>query len=181
MPKLDEKKEAFAKALAIGTTLREAAKRSGYAHTETNKGYLSRLSRKPEIATRIDEIRRDRAIAFAESDAGEVFHSGASLAELGLTQGWCISCFREIYERSREAGNFSVSNAALANIQKAIEAEQNTELTGIDGAPEGATKIGIKETVLLLSGLRDLMSPPEVEAGTPTETKVNLLRHRHDK
>ncbi|MEP0191969.1 MAG: hypothetical protein ABJE00_16345, partial [Erythrobacter sp.] len=106
MPKLDPKPEAFAQALALNTTLREAGRRAGYSHGETNKGYLSRLSKKPEIATRIEEIKRDRAIAFHESEAGEAFHSGASLAELGFTEEWITEQYLKVHAAAMEAGSF---------------------------------------------------------------------------
>ena len=104
-----------------------------------------------------------------------------SLAEMGLTMTWVTEQFQNVYDKALKAGNFSAANSSIQNLQRILEAEQ---LEQGDAAVEvGADKISVKDTLALLSDMKDLFAdaPAEVTgSGTISETKVNTIRHRHD-
>ena len=168
----------------MGTTLREAARRSGYAHGQTNKGFLSRLSKKPEIAARIEEIKRDRAIAFHESGAGERFHSGASLKDLGLTEDWVLQAYLAIHAAAMEAGSYPSANVAMKGVEALIRKRDEALANGGGGpAQVEDQKIEPAALILFLKDLRGVLGAPEdtVAHEGPSDSRARLLRHRHDK
>lgn len=169
MPKLEnEKHDEFARLLAQGLKQGEAYEKAGYS---ANKGAASRLAGSPKIQDRVEEYRKEIAQKVQTAMTVVSEENWKSLADMGLTMEWVATQFKEVYEQSLTAGSFSASNTALQSIQKLIELERS-------GKPEAdaeeEAKYSVKDTLDLLSGMKDLLSAapapvpvPEMKDVTP--------------
>lgn len=171
MPKLENPKhDEFARLLAQGVKQGEAYMKAGYSE---NKGAASRLASSPKIQDRVEEYKKEIAHKVQTAMTVVSEENWQSLADMGLTMEWVALQFQTIYSQSLQAGSFSAANTAVQNIQKLIELERN-------GASEEDknedSKISVKDTLSLLSGMKDLLSaapepdaPPDMIDVTPKE------------
>lgn len=177
MPKLpDHRHELYAQALAINCSQQTAAKRAGFTAGSTNKAFLSRLANRRDVKERVAELKKETC---QRIHVTMTLPSGQnSLAEMGLTMDWVTEQFQNIYDQALKAGNFSAANASVQHLQRILEAEQLER-----GEEAGADKISVKDTLALLSNMKDLFADAPTEgngSGTISEAKVNTIRHRHD-
>lgn len=180
MPKLDTRYEKFAQALARHASLRTAAKEAGFTSSDSNKSFLSKLSRRADVAARTEEIKRDRAIAFAESGPGQVLNSGTSMAEL-FTEEWITEQYLKIHAAAMEAGSFPAANVAMKNVEAQIRKRDEALENGEDQREKAEDqKIKTSDLIKFLGDMRAAMGATEVESGAPSESKAKLLRHRYD-
>jgi len=182
MPKLPDKRhEAYAQALAINCSQQTAAKRAGFTAGATNKAFLSRLANRKDVKERVEALKKETSQKIQAVMTVSPAQETGSLAEMGLTMDWVTEQFQNVYDKALKAGNFSAANASVQHLQKILETEQAEQ--GDAAVEAGADKISVKDTLALLSDLREIITPPEdaAETGGVPATKVRLLRHRHDK
>lgn len=160
----NEKHEEFARLLAKGVRQGEAYIKAGYSD---NKGAASRLANRPLVSARVKELRAEN---FAQMQANAEVLEGADLSEMGLTMDWCARQYKVIFDKALEAGNFSAANAAVQNIQKLVRASEAEVDEPVVAREE---KISVKDTLALLSGLRELFNED-------VHTRQAVMIDRHD-
>ncbi|QJA43008.1 hypothetical protein [Phaeobacter phage MD18] len=162
MPKLENAKhDEFARLLAQGVKQGEAYVKAGYSE---NKGAASKLASSPKIQDRVEEYRKEIAQKVQTAMTVVSEENWQSLADMGLTLEWVAKQFETIYEQSIQAGSFSAANTAVQNIQKLIEMERNGSN---EEAKSEESKISVKDTLALLSGMKDVLSATPDNDATP--------------
>ncbi len=112
------KHEAFAYALAKGMSKQDAYVYAGYNDSPAS---ATRLSQKPEVVKRVNELREEMLAAATAIIEAPTEENALALAAHGLTLDWCVEQFKDIADKAKSAGQFAPANAAIKNIQSIIE------------------------------------------------------------
>lgn len=119
MPQLSNPKhDAFAYALAKGMSKADAYVHAGYNDSPPS---ATRLSQKPEVVQRVNELREEMMGAARALIEAPTEENALALSAHGLTLEWCMEQFQDIAEKAKSAGQFAPANAAIKNIQGIIE------------------------------------------------------------
>jgi hypothetical protein len=141
MPQLpNPKHDAFAYALAKGMSKVDAYVHAGYNDSPPS---ATRLSQKPEVVQRVQEIRAEMmgaAKALIEVPSEE---NAVALKDMGLTLDWCIEQYKDIADKAKDAGQFAPANAAIKNIQGIIEIKTSKDKG--EGADSEETRFSLTE------------------------------------
>ena len=121
MPQLpNPKHDAFAYALAKGMSKVDAYVHAGYNDSPPS---ATRLSQKPEVVQRVQEIRAEMmgaAKALIEVPSEE---NAVALKDMGLTLDWCIEQYKDIADKAKDAGQF----APLTQLSKTFKASSKSK------------------------------------------------------
>lgn len=163
MPKLaNPKHEAFAYQVAKGMGMADSYVHAGYKDSGPS---ATRLSKQPDVAARIEELREDfrsKAKAIADVPSEE---NAVALVNAGLSLDWCINEFKDIAEKAKSAGQFAPANQAVKNIQSILEIKSAKDP---DNATEEKKKYSLDE-IGDVAGLLAKISPdqPKIIDVTP--------------
>lgn len=173
MPQLpNPKHDAFAYALAKGMSKVDAYVHAGYNDSPPS---ATRLSQKPEVVQRVQEIRAEMmgaAKALIEVPSEE---NAVALKDMGLTLDWCIEQYKDIADKAKDAGQFAPANAAIKNIQGIIEIK--TSKDGGGDADEDEPRIKLSDATAFAKALAELRNAgadegPTIIDVTPTPITV---------
>ena len=149
MELVNEKHEAFAKALASGTLQGKAYTDVGYNH---NPSAASRLANDPKVQKRVRALKKEISTEMALVMKAPTEEGFNNLSDLGLSKRWVALAYKTIYTDATAAGQYAPANAALGAIQKMLDVEDNK-------LPEGVSnedKISVKDTLALLTKMDDI-------------------------
>lgn len=162
MPKLpNDKHDMFAHGLAKGMSKADAYVHAGYNDSPPS---ATRLSQKPEVVQRVQEIRQDMMAAAKELIALPTEENAIAFAATGMTLEWCMEEFKDIAEKAKAAGQFAPANAAVKNIQGIIEMKTAKE-NGKDSDSD-EPRIKLSDATEFAKALAALRNIPDTEGPT---------------
>jgi len=162
MPKLsNEKHDMFAHGLAKGMSKVDAYVHAGYNDSPPS---ATRLSQKPEVVQRVQEIRQDMMEVAKDLIEVPTEENAVAFAEAGLTLEWCVEQFKDIADKAKTAGQFAPANAAIKNIQGIIELKTAKD-SGKD-SDDAEPRIKLSDATAFAKALADLRDIPSLEGPT---------------
>lgn len=171
MPVLpSDRHEIFAKNIASGMLIGNAYAAAGY---KRNAAAASKLASSKAIKDRVAEIKEENKAKLVEklgdnptTPYGEV-KQFIEASKIDLD--WVVEQYQNIYTKAVDVNQFGPANAAVANIQKIVEARDGSNKSKVPEVPA----ISVTSMLSLMKGMSDMMGkgqlPPPVKTVLPIE------------
>lgn len=135
-------RDLFAEYVAEGMHPTDAYEKAGFVR---NRSSASRMTKRPDVAARIAELRAERRAVRqanlpapmempAPVPAVPTCENPKTVAEMGITKAWVAAQYIAIAAEAKELGQFSAANSALKELERMRAAED--EKNGPEAAPD---------------------------------------------
>jgi hypothetical protein len=172
-------RDIFAEYVAEGMHLTDAYEKAGYVR---NSNGAWRMSKRPDVAAKIAELRAERRAARQANLPAPLpvpeplplvptCDDPQTVAEMGFNKVWLANAYQRIAAAAEDVGQFSAATTALGKIQNMVEAEQKNEPERAPDAPR--VDIDALGSVLdKVAGVIAASKAPDHSAVTHSEQKA---------
>ncbi|MDE4303663.1 hypothetical protein PXK30_09400 [Phaeobacter gallaeciensis] len=174
-------RDMFAEYVAEGMHPTDAYEKAGFVR---NRSSASRMTKRPDVAAKIAELRAERRAARQANLPAPLPVPEAlplvptcddpqTVAEMGFNKVWLANAYQRIAAAAEDVGQFSASITALGRIQNLVEAEQKTEPERAPDAP----RIDINSIADVLGKVADIIEVSKA----PDRSTANAVTHSEQK